>query len=126
MGIDAHADFVMVALALYTKIDPTHLAAFSPVVITQMLRGTMGFQGVVISDDLGATAAVASIPPATRAIDFLLAGGDMIISKTSAPADAMVVAIRSRATTDSSFRQRVDDAALRILKAKQTWGLLPC
>jgi hypothetical protein len=50
----------------------------------------------------------------------------MIISKTSAPADAMVVAIRSRVATDSSFRQRVDDAALRILRAKQTWGLLPC
>jgi beta-N-acetylhexosaminidase len=126
MGIDAHADFVMVALALYTKIDPNNLAAFSPVVIKQMLRGTMGFQGVVISDDLGATVAVASIPPATRAIDFLLAGGDMIISKTSAPADTMVQAIRSRVAADSSFRQRVDDAALRILKAKQTWGLLPC
>jgi beta-N-acetylhexosaminidase len=94
--------------------------------MTQMLRGTMGFQGVVISDDLGNTAAVASIPPATRALDFLSAGGDMIISKTSAPAHAMVLAIRARAATDKSFRQRIDDAALRILRAKQTWGLLPC
>ncbi len=44
MGIAGNADFVMVALALYTKIDPNHLAAFSPVVIGQMLRGTMGFK----------------------------------------------------------------------------------
>ena len=125
-GIAANADFVMVALARYTQIDPDHLAAFSPVVMTQMLRGTMGFNGVILSDDLGATAAVASIPPATRAIDFLTAGGDMIISKTSAPAHAMVLAIRSRAAADMSFRQRIDDAALRVLRAKQTWGLLPC
>ncbi len=125
-GITADADFVMVALALYTKIDPNNLAAFSPVVMTQMLRGTMGFKGVIISDDLGDTAAVASIPPATRAIDFLSAGGDMIISKTSTPAHAMVLAIRSQAAADPSFLQRVDDAALRILRAKQTWGLLPC
>ena len=125
-GIAANADFVMVALALYTKIDPNHLAAFSSIVITQMLRGTMGFRGVIISDDLGDTAAVASIPPATRALDFLSAGGDMIISKTAAPADAMVQAIRSRVTTDATFRQRVNDAALRILRTKQTWGLLPC
>jgi beta-N-acetylhexosaminidase len=125
-GIAANADFVMVALALYTKIDPNHLAAFSSVVITQMLRGTMGFGGVIISDDLGDTAAVASIPPATRALDFLSAGGDMIISKTAAPADAMVQAIRSRVATDATFRQRVNDAALRILRTKQTWGLLPC
>jgi hypothetical protein len=38
----------------------------------------------------------------------------------------MVQAIRSRAAADPSFRQRVDDAALRILRAKQTWSLLPC
>ena len=125
-GIADNTDFAMVALALYTRIDPNHLAAFSPIVITQMLRGTMGFRGVIISDDLGATVAVANIPPATRAIDFLSAGGDMIISKTSAPADAMVQAIRARVASDPGFRQRVDDAALRILRAKQTWGLLPC
>src|SRR5438270_3571102 len=125
-GIAAGTDFVMVALARYTRIDPNHLAAFSPLVMTQMLRGTMGFNGVIISDDLGDTAAVASIPPVTRAIDFLSAGGDMIISKTSAPAHAMVLAIRSRAAADSSFRQRVYDAALRILRAKQAWGLLAC
>jgi beta-N-acetylhexosaminidase len=125
-GIAANADFVMVALALYTQIDPNHLAAFSSTVMTQTLRGTLGFKGVIISDDLGDTAAVASIPPATRALDFLSAGGDMIISKTSAPAHAMVLAIRSQAAADPSFRQRVDDAALRILRTKQTWGLLPC
>ena len=125
-GIAANADFVMVALARYTQIDPAHLAAFSSVVMTQTLRGTMGFNGVIISDDLGDTVAVASIPPATRAIDFLSAGGDMIISKTSAPAHAMVLAIRSRAAADPTFRQRVDDAAFRILRAKQSRGLLPC
>jgi beta-N-acetylhexosaminidase len=125
-GIAANADFVMVALALYTKIDPNHLAAFSSVVMTQMLRTSLGFGGVIISDDLGDTVAVAGIPPATRAIDFLSAGGDMIISKTSAPAHAMVQAIRARVAMDTSFRQRVDDAALRVLKVKQAYGLLPC
>jgi beta-N-acetylhexosaminidase len=125
-GIAANTDFVMVALARYTRIDPNHLAAFSQVIMSQMLRGTLGFQGVIISDDLGDTVAVASIPPANRAIDFLWAGGDMIISKTSAPAHAMVLGIRSRAAADASFRQRVDDAALRILRAKQASGLLPC
>ena len=125
-GIAAGADFVMVALARYTQIDPNRLAAFSPIVMTQMLRQSMGFGGVIISDDLGDTAAVASIPPASRAIDFLSAGGDMIISKTSAPADAMVKAIRSKSAQDPAFRQRVDDAALRILRAKEAFGLLPC
>src|SRR2546427_2511508 len=125
-GIAGGTDFVMVALARYTRIDPDHLAAFSPILMTQMLRGSMGFSGVIVSDDLGDTVAVASMPPASRAIEFLTAGGDMIISKTSAPADAMVKAVRLRAAQDPAFRQRVDDAALRILKAKQRYGLLPC
>lgn len=125
-GVSAGADFVMIALAKYTRIDPNHLAAFSPAVMTQMLRGSLGFQGVIVSDDLGDTVAVANIPPASRAIDFLSAGGDMIVSKTAAPADAMVQAIRARVALDTAFRQRVDNASLRILQAKQAWGLLPC
>jgi len=125
-GIAARADFVMVALAKYNRIDPNRLAAFSPVVMSEMLRGSLGFQGVIVSDDLGDTVAVANVPPATRAIDFLSAGGDMIVSKTAAPADAMVQAIRARVAADPVFRQRVDNASLRILQAKQAWGLLPC
>jgi beta-N-acetylhexosaminidase len=125
-GIDAGTDFVMVAIATYTRIDSTHLAAFSPIVINQMLRGTMGFQGLVMSDDLGATAAVASIPPGDRALAFELAGGDLIISKTAAATHAMVAALRSRAAADSSFGDHINQAALRVLQAKQRWGLLGC
>ena len=40
----------------------------------------MHFGGVIISDDMGAAAAVASLSPAARAISFLSAGGDMILS----------------------------------------------
>jgi len=85
-----------------------------------------GWRRLTYSQAARDTAAVASIPPGNRAIDFLSAGGDMIISKTSAPAHAMVLAIRSRAAADANFHQRVDGAALRILRAKQAWGLLSC
>lgn len=77
-AIDAGVPFVIVALATYTQIDAAHLAVFSPTVM-RLLRDTMGF---VVSKDLGAATAVASIPPARRAIDFLSAGGDPIMSKT--------------------------------------------
>jgi beta-N-acetylhexosaminidase len=125
-GIDAGADFVMVAIATYTRIDATHLAAFSPIVINQMLRGTLGFQGVILSDDLGATAAVASIPAGDRALMFLAAGGDLVISKTAEATHAMVLAVRARVAADPAFAARVDEAALLILRAKQRYGLLPC
>jgi beta-N-acetylhexosaminidase len=124
-AVDAHVPFVMVSLATYERIDPNHLAVFSPTVMRGMLRDDLHFRGVVISDSLSAEA-VASIPPAERAIDFLNAGGDMIISRPLDPAVAMAKAIASLAATNAAFRARVDDAALHVLAAKQAAGLLPC
>ena len=125
-GVDAGADFVMVAIATYTRIDPSHIAAFSPVVIGQMIRGGLGFNGPVVSDDLGATGAVASIPAGDRALMFLTAGGDLITSKTSDATHAMVLAVRTRTTADPAILARVNEAVMRVLRTKQTWGLLRC
>jgi len=125
-AIDAGAPFVMVALATYEQIDPDHLAAFSPLVMQDLLREQLGFRGVVMSDDLGATQAVADMPPADRAITFLRAGGDLIVSKTTDATVAMARAVTSLAGSDSAFDARVDDAALHVLEAKDALGLLPC
>ena len=125
-AVAARVPFVMVALATYRQLDSSELAVFSAAIMRQLLRGSIGFDGVVVSDDLGATVAVANIAPGDRAVDFLAAGGDFIISKTIAPAQAMAAAISARAATDAAFRARVDDAALRVLRAKAARGLLPC
>ena len=125
-AIDAGVPFVMVALATYTRIDPGHLAAFSPRVMRVMLRQQMRFQGVIISDDLGVATAVAGISAAARGIDFLAAGGDMITSQTLAAAAAMDRAILGRVAHDSAFRATVSSAVMRVLSAKQAYGLLPC
>jgi beta-N-acetylhexosaminidase len=124
-AIAAGTPFVMVSLATYTKIDPNHLAAFSPTIVGSLLRGTLGFRGVIVSDSLTAQA-VSSIPPATRATDFISAGGDMLISNFVTPAEQMAKGIASRAASDSTFRGLVDAAVTRVLEAKQAAGLLPC
>jgi beta-N-acetylhexosaminidase len=118
--------FVMVALATYTKIDTKALAAFSPIVIGNLLRQKLGFSGIVMSDDLGATAAVQGIPPATRAIDFVSAGGEMIISKTVDPTVEMAVALTAKASSDPDFRTLVNAAALHVLEMKDQAHLLTC
>ena len=124
-GIDAGVPYVMVAEATYTKIDPAHLAVFSPVIMG-LLRNGLGFSGVIVSDDLGEAAAVASIPAGQRALDFLNAGGDLITSQAFAPAEQMASTVLATASSDSAFRSTVDAAARRILAAKQVQGLLPC
>ena len=125
-AIDAGVPFVMVALATYTRIDPDHLAVFSTRIIQGILRDRLHFNGAIISDDLGEAAAVANIPPGTRAIDFLQAGGDMITSQTVPAAVAMDEAVLRRAEADAAFRQDVSNAVMKILGVKQGYGLLPC
>jgi len=124
-AIAAQVPFVMVALATYTRIDPSELAAFSPAVM-RLLRSELGFGGVIISDDLGDATAVASIPAGNRAISFLDAGGDMITSQSLPPAQTMAQAVLARANSDAAFRAVVGAAVQRILAAKQASGLLSC
>jgi beta-N-acetylhexosaminidase len=124
-AIDAGAPFVMVALATYTRIDPDHPAVFSPTVIG-LLRDGMHFDGVIVSDEIGDAEAVQSIPAGTRAVDFIDAGGDMIISKTVPPAVTMAKALLARRKSNQAFAAKVDEAVLRILQAKEAAGLLPC
>jgi beta-N-acetylhexosaminidase len=124
-AIQAGAPFVMVALATYTRIDPNHLAAFSPAVM-DLLRHDLGFKGVIVSDDLGATKAVEGIDPALRATAFLEAGGDLMIVRGLGVAIQMQRAVVSKATTDPGLRSLVDAAALRILETKRAHGLLSC
>ena len=125
-GIDAGAPFVMVSLATYAAIDPAHQAVFSPTIIGTLLRGRLGFQGVVMSDDLGAAASAASLAPGDRATAFIAAGGDFMIVLGVDPASQMAAAVLARARSDSGFAAKVDAAALYVLRAKGAYGLLSC
>jgi beta-N-acetylhexosaminidase len=125
-AITAGVPFVMIALATYTRIDPDHLAAFSSRVMQGLLRQQMHFQGVIVSDDLGAAAAVAGVAPATRALEFLTAGGDLITSQSLGAAEAMDRAVVARAAQDAPFRATVNAAVRRVLDAKQAYHLMTC
>jgi beta-N-acetylhexosaminidase len=94
--------------------------------VIDLLRTGLGFKGVVVSDDLGSTASVASISAGTRAEDFIAAGGDLIVTQKASVVGAMVAAVSGRAASDAAFRALVDAAALQVLTAKAAFGLLAC
>ncbi|GAB6984234.1 glycoside hydrolase family 3 N-terminal domain-containing protein [Nocardioides pyridinolyticus] len=116
---------VMMSTAYYERIDPRRPAAFSPVVVGTMLRGDLGFTGVVISDDLARAQQVAAIRPAARAVRFLKAGGDLVLVVDPDPLPAMYAAVLAKAQRSPAFKQRVNSSVLRILRAKDRQGLLP-
>ncbi|PSK97856.1 beta-N-acetylhexosaminidase [Haloactinopolyspora alba] len=125
-GLDAGAEFLMVSLATYDRIDPERRAVFSPTIIDGMIRDDLGFDGVVVSDDLAAAAEVQSVPPGERALNFLEAGGDIVIASTAEVLPEMTQAVIDRAGSDPAFAGTVDEHALRVLETKARMGLLNC
>ncbi len=123
--VEAGVDMVMVSSAFYTRIDPDHRAAHSPVVIGQLLRGDLGFAGVVISDDLAA-AAMEDLSPAQRALRFVGAGGDLLIVGDPRLAEVMAGALSRRATANDAFAERVRQSATRVVSLKARRGLASC
>jgi beta-N-acetylhexosaminidase len=118
------ARVVMMSSARYPRLDPRGPAVFSRAVISGLLRRDLGHRGLVMSDDLGSAAQVARWSPGERAVKFIDAGGDVVLTVTATPLPAMYSAVLGRARNDPSFRARVDRAALRVLNAKASEGLL--
>jgi beta-N-acetylhexosaminidase len=118
-GIDAGARFVMISNAVYTEIDPDLPAAFSPKVVDDLLRDDLGYDGVVMTDDVSAAAAVQYLTPAERAVDAISAGVDVVLASADPTVvPAMADAVTARARQDEAFAQRVDESAARVLAAK--------
>ena len=114
---------VMMSTAVYQRIDPAAPATFSEPVVTGLLRGTLGYRGVVMTDDLSATAQLERWSPADRAVLAVQAGVDLLLLSADARVfDEMYDAVLARARTDPGFAARVDESARRILTLKTAFG----
>ncbi len=123
-AVRAGTEAVMMSSAAYSRIDGHRPAVFSHKIVTDVLRGDLGFDGVVVSDDLGAAAQVRKWSPGARAVMFLRAGGDIVLTVDPSTVHAMVSAVVSRATHHQAMRHTVDAAALRVLTLKAETGML--
>ncbi len=124
-AIDAGADMVMMSSAFYSKIDDEHRAAFSTMIIGDMLRKDLGFSGVVISDDLAAVA-MRILPPGDRGVRFIGAGGDLLIVGDANLATTISDAIKDQAADDPDFAKQVTESAARVVAMKARRGLARC
>jgi beta-N-acetylhexosaminidase len=111
--------WVMTSTAVYARIDPHAPAAFSPTVVDGLLRDRLGFDGVVITDDVSAAQQVQAWSPGERAVRAIAAGNDVVLaSARPGVADEMADALVQRAEDDPAFAAQVDEAARRVLAAK--------
>jgi beta-N-acetylhexosaminidase len=95
-------------------------ASLSPYFLKEVLRDQMGFRGLVITDDLmmnGATTYAGSLSKAAK--QALLAGNDIVmLSKTPSLTEPVWTALVQAMKEEPEFRDRVRDAARRVLEVK--------
>jgi beta-N-acetylhexosaminidase len=116
---------LMTAHVLYKALDDQLPATLSPHIITHLLREQMGYDGVVLTDDLEMHAIVDHYGPGESAVRAFLAGCDMLLickerDREIAAFEAMEKAVAS-GTIDTS---RLDQSVARIQRLKQRY-LLP-
>jgi beta-N-acetylhexosaminidase len=104
--------------------DAENPSSLSRAVMTDWLRGELGFRGIIIADDFS-MAAVASrgIAPEDAAVEALIAGADMVMTWPSAivPVHRAIAA----ALADGRLpRQRLLEAVERIAAEKLRYGLV--
>ncbi|MGL5866089.1 MAG: glycoside hydrolase family 3 N-terminal domain-containing protein [Dermatophilaceae bacterium] len=124
-GIQGGAGLVMVGSARYQKLDPDVPAVFSSAIVTDLLRGRLGYQGVVVTDDLNAEA-LEDVPAAERAVRFVAAGGDLALTGRADDAPTMLRALAAKANAEPAFATKIDASVTRVLTLKYRMGLLPC
>lgn len=123
-GWEAGAGLVMMSSATYPRLDPDNPAMFSPAILEGLLRERLGFDGVVITDDINAIA-VRAVPVADRATRFLAAGGDILLTGDTPSAPRILAALTSAVETDPALAARVEAAVKRVLTLKAAMGLVP-
>jgi beta-N-acetylhexosaminidase len=122
-AIAAGAPAVMVANASVPGLSALP-ASVSPAVITGLLRGTLGFHGLVITDSLSSGALVDSGYPLTRAVvAALAAGADMVLytataSRTASITRSVVAAVVAAVASGALSRSRLENAVDHILSVK--------
>jgi beta-N-acetylhexosaminidase len=124
-AIDAGVDAVMVAHVSVPALEPRpdHVATTSPAVVTDLLKGKLGFQGLVVTDalDMAALTKLYEKNIGRAAVDAFKAGNDVLIIPADFPASyrAMLEAVKTKEIPQA----QLDAAVLKILKAKASLGL---
>ena len=118
-AIQAGAEALMSAHVMFPAVDPGRPGTLSPAVMTGLVRGTLGFQGLMVSDDLGMKALADRFPIEQIVVEGLAAGLDQFIIR--GPVDRQVGAWEAlvRAVEASAALQvRLGESLIRIVAFK--------
>lgn len=113
--------FIMTAHVLVPALDAERPATLSPLVVQRLLRDELGYDGVILSDDLEMKAISARTPVPEAAVEAIAAGCDAVLvcsgdlEVQAATLEALIKAAESGVIPP----RRLDDAMRRLRAAKE-------
>lgn len=119
-GIEAGASMVLVSHNVVESMDGSYPASLSPIV-HQILREQLGFDGVIITDDLAMHGVRDYVSEDQLGILAILAGNDLLCCTDF---EAQIGYIIDAYYNGTISQQRIDQSVMRILELKLSLGLL--
>ncbi len=131
-GIKAGARMVMTSHIIFSALDPDRPATLSPVILGDLLRGELGFDGLIVSDSMNMHSMKRNYDPADAAIQGFKAGVDLMMlaeehydhdaGQYLANQRALIRAVIQAVDSGRISHERVDDAVTRVLRLKREAG----
>ena len=116
-GIDSGASFVMVGhISVPTVLGDNTPSSLSSVMVTDVLRNQMGFNGVIITDALDMGAVAQAYTSQEAAVAALLAGVDMLLMPENF--QEAYQGVLDAVSNGTITQERLDTSVARILKVK--------
>lgn len=119
-GIDEGTDIVLVSHNIVSCMDPDYPASLSPTVHA-LLRNTIGFDGVIMTDDLVMSAITEYTDGKSAAVQAVIAGNDLLCcSDYAVQVPAVIEAVKSGVISE----ERINESAKRIIQMKLDLGII--
>ena len=123
-AVQAGTPAVMVGHILVSQIDPERPASLSPAVVTSLLREGLGFDGVVVTDDLTMGAVTQSYGLGEAAVLAVEAGCDLLlVCHEEGSVEEAYTALLEAVDSGRLSQDRLDQSVRRILTLKQDYGV---
>ena len=115
---------IMVSHAMYPQIDPDHPSSLSKAIITDWLRKDMGYNGVVVTDDMDMGALAKHYTFGDIAVQSILAGSDILLvcheyEHMQEAYNGLIKAVKDGRIS----KERLDESVKRILLMKMSRGM---
>ena len=112
---------IMVSHAMYPQIDPDHPSSLSKAIITDWLRKDMGYNGIVVTDDMDMGALAKHYTFGDMAVQSILAGSDILLvcheyEHMQEAYNGLMKAVKDGRIS----KERLDESVKRILLMKMS------